>query len=59
MEGFFLILNGYEDIDRNMFFKFKEGCIIRRHKVIGIVKVGYEKVLIFSEMNGTNCQTMM
>ena len=26
------ILNGYEDIDRNMFFKLKEGSRTRNHK---------------------------
>ena len=26
------IVNGYEDIDRNMFFKFKEGSRTRGHK---------------------------
>ena len=28
----FKIVNGYEDIDRNMFFKLKEGSRIRGHK---------------------------
>ena len=28
----FKILNGYEDDDRNMFFKLKEGIITRGHK---------------------------
>ena len=28
----FKIVNGYEDVDRNMFFKLKEGSRIRRHK---------------------------
>ena len=27
------MVNGYEDIDRNMFFKFKEGNRIREHKI--------------------------
>ena len=27
------MVNGYEDIDRNMFFKFKEGSRIRGHKI--------------------------
>ena len=26
------IVNGYEDVDRNMFFKLKEGSRTRRHK---------------------------
>ena len=25
-------MNGYEDVDRDMFFKFKEGSITRRHQ---------------------------
>ena len=29
----FKIANGYEDIDRNMFFKLKEGSRTRRRKV--------------------------
>ena len=28
----FKIMNGYEDVDRNMFFKLKEGCRTRGHK---------------------------
>ena len=28
----FKIVNGYEDVDRNMFFKFKEGSRTRGHK---------------------------
>ena len=28
----FKIVNGYKDIDRNMFFKLKEGSITRGHK---------------------------
>ena len=28
----FKIVNGYEDIDRNIFFKFKEGSRTRGHK---------------------------
>ena len=28
----FKIVNGYEDVDRNMFFKLKEGSRKRRHK---------------------------
>ena len=28
----FKIVNGYEDVDRNMFFKLKEGSKIRGHK---------------------------
>ena len=28
----FKIVNGYEDVDRNIFFKFKEGSRIRGHK---------------------------
>ena len=28
----FKIVNGYEDVDRNMFFKLKEGSRTRRHK---------------------------
>ena len=30
--GVFKIVNGYEDVDRNMFFKLKEGSRTRRHK---------------------------
>ena len=29
----FKIANGYEDVDRSMFFKLKEGSRTRRHKV--------------------------
>ena len=28
----FKIVNGYEDVDRNMFFKLKEGSTTRGHK---------------------------
>ena len=28
----FKIVNGYEDVDRNMFFKLTEGSITRGHK---------------------------
>ena len=28
----FKIVNGYTDVDRNMFFKFNEGSRTRRHK---------------------------
>ena len=28
----FKIVNGYEDVDRNMFFKLKEGSRTRGHK---------------------------
>ena len=28
----FKIVNGYEDVDRNMFFKLKEDSITRGHK---------------------------
>ena len=28
----FKIMNGYEDVDRNMFFKLKEGSRTRGHK---------------------------
>ena len=31
IQKFFLILNDYEDIDRNMFFKLKEGSRTRGH----------------------------
>ena len=31
IEGF-NIVNGYEDVDRNMFFKLKDGSITREHK---------------------------
>ena len=34
----FKIVNGYEDIDRNMFCKLKEGSRTRRHKAV-LVKV--------------------
>ena len=33
----FKLVNGYEDIDRNMFFKIKEGSRTREHKA-AIVK---------------------
>ena len=33
----FKIVNGYEDVDRNMFFKLKEGSTTRGHKA-GLVK---------------------
>ena len=29
----FKIVNGYEDVDRIMFFKFKEGSRTKKHKV--------------------------
>ena len=36
----FKIVNGYEDVDRNMFFKFKEGSRTRGHKA-ALVKEQY------------------
>ena len=48
----FKIVNGYEDIDRNMFFKYKEGSRTRGHKAALVKKqcsVGHEKVLILTE----------
>ena len=32
MSEMFKIVNGYEDVDRNMFFKLKEGSRTREHK---------------------------
>ena len=32
----FKIVNGYEDVDRNMFFKLKEGSRIRGHKAASV-----------------------
>ena len=32
LRGVFKIVNSYEDVDRNMFFKLKEGNITRGHK---------------------------
>ena len=46
----FKILNGYEDVDRNMFFKLKEGSRTRGHKA-PLVKeqcVRHEKVLFLT-----------
>ena len=34
----FKIVNGYENVDRNMFFKLKEGSRTRRHKVALVKK---------------------
>ena len=36
----FKIVNGYEDVDRSMFFKLKEGSITREHKA-ALVKEQY------------------
>ena len=36
----FKIVNGYEDVDRNMFFKLKEGSRTRGHKA-ALVKEQY------------------
>ena len=48
----FKIVNGYEDVDRNMFFKLKEGSRTRGHKA-SLVKeqcsFGHEKVLFLTE----------
>ena len=32
------IMNGYEDVDKNMFFKLKEGSITREHKAALVVE---------------------
>ena len=52
MEGF-KIVNDYEDIERNTFFKFKEGNRITRHKVAlakeQCMLVGHEKVALAKE----------
>ena len=55
------IVNGYEDIDRNMFFKLKDGCRTKGHKA-ALVKEQYKldmRKYSFSQrviMNGINCQ---
>ena len=36
----FKIVNGYKDVDRNMFFKLKEGSRIRGHKA-ALIKEQY------------------
>ena len=33
----FKIVNGYEDVDRNIFFKLKEGSRTRGHKTLSIM----------------------
>ena len=45
----FKIVNGYEDVDRNMFFKLKEGSRTRGHKATLVKEVGHEKVLFLTE----------
>ena len=42
----FKIVNGYEDVVRDMFFKLKEGSRTRGHKA---ALVGHEKVLFHTE----------
>ena len=49
----FKIVNGYEDVDRNMFFKLKESSRTRGHKA-ALVKeqcrlIGHEKELFLTE----------
>ena len=39
----FKIVNGYEDVDRNMFFKLKEGSRTRGHKA-ALVKEQWNKL---------------
>ena len=36
----FKIVNGYEDVDRNMFFKLKEGRGTRVHKAVLVKEQG-------------------
>ena len=50
----FKIVNGYEDVDRNMFFKLKEGSRTRGHKA-ALVK----KQCRLDMRNGTNCQMIV
>ena len=59
----FKIVNGYEDVDRNMFFKLKEGSRTRGHKAT-LVKEQCTldmRKYSFSQrvMNGTNCQMIV
>ena len=60
----FKIVNGYEDVDRNMFFKLKEGSRTRGHKAALVMeqcrldtrKYSFSQSVI---MNGTNCQMIV
>ena len=45
----FKIVNGYEDVDRNMFFKLKEGSRTRGHKAALVKEQCRIKVLFLTE----------
>ena len=48
----FKIVNGYDDIERNMFFKLKDGSRTKGQKAALIkeqCKAGHEKLLILTE----------
>ena len=47
----FKILNGYENIDRNVFFSLKKDSRTRGNEVSkGSVYIGYQEVLILTEV---------
>ena len=58
----FKIVNGYEDVDRNMFFKLKEGSRTRRHKAVLSAVVEHTSVYshrynisMYSSVDSRNC----
>ena len=60
----FNIVNGYEDVDRNMFFKLKEGSRTRGHKAVLVKEQCRLDMRKYSfsqrvKMNGTNCQMIV
>ena len=61
LKGDQIEVNGYEDADRNMFFKLKEGSRTRGHKA-ALVKEQCRldtRNYSFSQLNGTNCQMIV
>ena len=54
----FKIVNGYEDVDRNMFLKLKEGSRTREHKA-ALVKEQCRLDMRKYSLNGTNCQIIV
>ena len=50
----FKIVNGYEDVDRNMFFKLKEGSRTRGHKAALVKEQCRLDMRKYSFSQGTN-----
>ena len=47
----FKIVNGYEDVDRNMFFKLKEGSRTRGHKAALVKEQCRDDIVYFRNIN--------